>query len=146
MKTTAGIFLLNKNMDVLIGHPTNHPENFWSIPKGEFTHPDDPFKEALRELEEETNIFLEGKIKHHKLNPKVYKSNKKILYSFIVLESENNFDLSIFNLKCNSYFEYKGVLLPEFDRVEWSSIERAIDLVHESQKDQLKHIYSSFQF
>ncbi len=145
MKTTAGIFLINRSMKVLIGHPTNHPENFWSIPKGEFTSPNDPFKEALRELEEETNISLKGDIKYHKLDTRVYKSNKKILYSFLIKESENDFDLSIFNVKCNSYFEYKGNSLPEFDKVEWFNLETAIDLVHESQKDQLRHIYSSFQ-
>ena len=30
----AGIFLVNKENQVLICHPTNHPSDVWSIPKG----------------------------------------------------------------------------------------------------------------
>jgi 8-oxo-dGTP pyrophosphatase MutT (NUDIX family) len=145
MKTTAGIFLINKKNEILIGHPTHHPEKFWSIPKGEFEYPNDPFREALRELDEETNVLLQNNIKYHTLDPKVYKSNKKILYSFVIFESENKFDLEKFDLKCNSFFKYKNKMLPEFDKVKWTNIKKAIDLVHESQKDQLIHIYSSFR-
>lgn len=146
MKTTSGIFLINKNNELLIGHPTHHPEKFWSIPKGEFEYPSNPFQEALRELNEETNVLLSSNLKYHTLDPKIYKSNKKILHSFIIFESENELDLSKFNLKCNSFFKYKDRMLPEFDKIKWTSTKKAIDLVHESQKDQLKHIYSSFQF
>jgi len=32
----AGIFILNKDKEVLICHPTNHPWDVWSIPKGKF--------------------------------------------------------------------------------------------------------------
>ena len=146
MKTTAGIFLINKKGQILIGHPTNHPKWFWSIPKGEFVEKNDPFEEALRELEEETNIKINKDIKYHTLSPTVYKSKKKTLYSFSIFESENNIDLSKFNLKCNSFFEFKGKMVPEFDQIEWINIKESIDLVHESQKENLKHIYSSYQF
>mgnify|MGYP001234821325 FL=1 len=146
MKTTAGIFLINRNKEVLIGHPTNHPKDFWSIPKGEFNHPCDPFIEALRELEEETNVAINPNVKHHKLEPKTYKSNKKTLHSFIIFEDENDLNLSKIELKCNSFFERKGKMMPEFDQIKWIKIKKAIDLVHASQKNQLMRIYSSFRF
>jgi predicted NUDIX family NTP pyrophosphohydrolase len=144
MKTTAGIFLIDLSNRVLIGHPTNHPETFWSIPKGEFDYPSNPFLEALRELQEETNVSIDINSKYHVIEPRVYKSGKKTLYSFLVLESENA-NISKNELKCNSFFEYRGKMTPEFDKIEWVDILQAIELVHESQKDQLRSIYSSLQ-
>lgn len=146
MKTTSGIFLINKQNKILIGHPTNHPNTFWSIPKGEFIYPSDPFLEALRELKEETNISINSNINYHKLKPRIYQSKKKILHSFIIFESENpNINLQT-ELKCNSFFEYKGKMIPEFDKIEWVDIPLAIKLIHESQKEQIKNIYSSLRF
>ena len=144
MKTTSGIFLISRDLKVLIGHPTNHPIDFWSIPKGEFEHPENPFSAALRELNEETNIMILPPVKYHEMVPRIYKSGKKTLYSFCILEKENKIDFSRFNIKCNSYFMYHGKEFPEFDKIEWIEIEKAINLIHESQKDQLMNIYSSY--
>ena len=46
----AGIFLVNKEKQVLICHPTNHPADVWSIPKGKI----EKGEEAFRRLSEHT--------------------------------------------------------------------------------------------
>jgi ADP-ribose pyrophosphatase YjhB (NUDIX family) len=101
---TGGIFLINKNIELLVAHPTNHAKNFWSIPKGKVEKGEDFFTAALREMHEEVNVNLIGKkLFTHQLTPKVFKNKRKRLNSFVVLEHENpHIDFSIFELKCNS--------------------------------------------
>ena len=54
----AGMFLINKNMNLLICHPTNHKPNFWSIPKGKVEALETFVDACVRETFEESNIDL----------------------------------------------------------------------------------------
>lgn len=56
----AGVVLYDRNLDVLIVHPTGARKTQWDFPKGHFDDEKDTTLEdtALRELWEETNIHV----------------------------------------------------------------------------------------
>ena len=54
----AGIFIMRNDGKLLICHPTHHPEDIWSIPKGKVEEGETKLEAALRETEEETNLWL----------------------------------------------------------------------------------------
>ena len=59
MEYTVGIFLYSeRDKKILIVHPTNSSQKFWSVPKGLKYEDEDTFSAGLRELKEETNISL----------------------------------------------------------------------------------------
>ena len=152
MRKTCGIYLINKNDKLLITHPTNHPDfGSWSIPKGEPDSEEEAFLDtAVRELLEETGIDLSGMI----LNPNikilplpnvVYKSGKKTLYSFIVINKE----LDDINVVCNSFVNRRnGESFPENDRHKWVHISHLYMLrqyLHEAQHVNLEEVYNMFE-
>ena len=47
---TCGIFLFNNRDELLIVHPTFHPDKIWSIPKGMKMYNEAPLQAAVREL------------------------------------------------------------------------------------------------
>ena len=58
-KTIAsGLFIVRKDNKVLICHPTNHPADFYSIPKGKVEDDEIFLEAAIRETYEETNLDL----------------------------------------------------------------------------------------
>ena len=58
-KTLAGgMFIVREDHRILIGHPTNHAPNVWSIPKGKIETGETSLEGAIRETLEETNIDL----------------------------------------------------------------------------------------
>lgn len=59
MDTTCGIYLINKNNQILLVHPNNAPKHKWSIPKGMMEDGETYTETALRETFEETNIKLD---------------------------------------------------------------------------------------
>jgi predicted NUDIX family NTP pyrophosphohydrolase len=67
-KHSAGILLYrwrSGGTEVLLVHPggpfwTGKDEGAWSIPKGEFTPPEDPLEAAYREFNEETSCLAAG--------------------------------------------------------------------------------------
>ena len=53
---TVGIFLYDeREKKILIVHPTNGSQKYWSIPKGLKDGKEDSFTAGIRELKEETN-------------------------------------------------------------------------------------------
>ena len=63
----AGIMLLNREGNVWVGARIDNPADAWQMPQGGIDEGEDPWKGALRELEEETGIrpdFVE-KIAEH---------------------------------------------------------------------------------
>ena len=59
MKITNGAYIVDSLNKVLITHPTNHPMDLWSIPKGLFDDGETDSKQAaIRETLEETKIDL----------------------------------------------------------------------------------------
>ena len=147
-KKSAGIFIINKEGKILIGHPTNHPENIWSIPKGGIDEGESVLDAALRECWEETNVDLrnKGPLIYQELEPQPYDTTKdgkpkppnKILYTVVFRESMNQkyVDSTKFEFKCNSHVPETASWnpgVPEMDDFKWVTLNEAKDLLHYSQ-------------
>ncbi len=138
----AGIFLVNKENKILAGHPTRHPDDIWSIPKGKIEEDENSFEGALRETFEETNIELRTheNLFYHELKIKNYRHGKKSLMPFVVLESENELDFNKFEIKCNSKVPEEKGGFPEFDSYKWMTFNEAEKLLHYTQAQSLEEI------
>ena len=137
MKSTCGIFLVNKYNELLVTHPTHAPEfHSWSIPKGEpDEHDADLLRTAIRECFEETGLLLSTDNVFY-LGSNDYKSGMKRIYGFLIKDDSIGREIVI----CNStYTTADGVVTPENDKYLWLSVvnefERdfLIKLLHESQ-------------
>lgn len=136
-KTIAsGLFIVKKDKKLLICHPTNHPKNFYSIPKGKVEDDEIFLEAAFRETYEETNLDLNGSTDFtiYPLNSVNYKHKKKMLYPFLVLENKNSkFDWDGVELKCNSNVPEDRGGFPEMDQWIFVSIKEARNLLHYTQ-------------
>jgi len=133
MKTTCGIFLFNKEGKFLIGHPTNHSWDLWSIPKGLKDSGESDLVAALRELHEETNIFEKdmGEFTYKHIGLFKYKNKNKTLSAFYINTSTNFENVDI---KCDSMVTHmKGADFPEIDAFKWVTIEESKSILHHSQ-------------
>ena len=83
----AGIFLVNKEKQVLICHPTNHPSNVWSIPKGKIEDGEEPIDAAIRETYEESNVDLSKAESFIPLEVQTYSHKKKSIKAFLTGDS-----------------------------------------------------------
>lgn len=137
----AGIFLVNKEKQVLICHPTKHPADVWSIPKGKIEFGEEALDAAIRETQEEANIDLTEGDSFIPLEIQTYSHKKKSLKAFLFLESENpKVDFDSFELKCNSNVPKSRGGFPEMDDYAWVDIEIARDLLHPTQVASLDKI------
>lgn len=141
MKVTCGIYLFRSDNKMLIGHPTKHKSNIWSIPKGRMDEGEnDYFDVAKRELLEETNINLDKyKIERKKEFDSVQFKENRCLKAFFI---KVNSDFSDSDIKCTSmvYRKINGVdtpVFPEFDEFRWVTIEEAKEVLRPFQHDQL---------
>jgi 8-oxo-dGTP pyrophosphatase MutT (NUDIX family) len=143
----AGIFLINKNMHLLICHPTNHKPNFWSIPKGKVDDGEYIKDAALRETYEETNIQLNAYFTSLiKLSPVTYSHKKKEIFPFVLFESDcAGLDLSSVYIKCNSNVPEERGGYPEMDAYKWVTLDEASNLLHETQVASLESIKKIIQ-
>lgn len=137
MDFTCGIFLVDQDNKLLIGHPTNAPYNLWSIPKG---IPDDGeahVDAALREFFEETTIALKLNKDHLLILPHmVYSTGKKTLIPFLLkLVIPGDYYIP----ECHSMVteDKKGMPLehpfPEIDEFKWVNLDEADNVLHEAQ-------------
>jgi 8-oxo-dGTP pyrophosphatase MutT (NUDIX family) len=131
IKISCGIYLINSDSKLLIGHPTKHKPNVWTIPKGRVDDGEsDYFEVAKRELLEETNIDL-NQFKIDKLvefELVRYRETNKYLKGFFV---KINQDFLGHNIRCDSMVYRNGnPSFPEFDDFKWVSIDEASRLIH----------------
>lgn len=136
MKTTCGIFIFNNEGKILLGHPTKHEPDFWSIPKGVADEGEDYFSAAIREVKEETGIDLnEDKINW--INKYFYyRRGEKRLFPFYYFWEDE-----IPELYCDSMVTAKGIdMYPEIDEFGWFKPEEVFLYVHPTQKYALEHI------
>lgn len=131
-KLSAGLMLYriqDGSVEVLIAHPggpfwAKKDEGAWSIPKGEYTQGEDPWKAARREFEEELG-------KPAPTGPRIdfpplKQPSGKVITAFAVLG-----DLDLAGTVSNTFtLEWpkgSGRLkeYPEIDRVEWFSVPAA---------------------
>ena len=131
---TGGIFLVNKLNQILVGHPTRHAKDIWSIPKGKLDKGEDSLTGALRETWEEVNVdFRDRPFNYYKLEKQTFKNKRKKLTPYVILEIENDVDFKSFDLKCNSDVEPEKGGFPEMDDFKWidlSEVEKTITLHH----------------
>lgn len=138
MKTTCGLFLINKHKQILICHPTGMSPKFWSIPKGIKESCESHLKAAWREMTEETGIhrdeIIRGGFNHIRscFGTKFYTEKPKCIVAFGynfngVLDKE---------LVCNSTFfsDVEQRRLPEVDRFKWLHYEHAAKYLNDTQQ------------
>jgi predicted NUDIX family NTP pyrophosphohydrolase len=130
-KTSAGILvyrLREGRLEVFLVHPggpfwAKKDLGAWSIPKGEFTEPEDPLEAAIREFQEETGCDIEGPFEP--LAPRKQPSGK-IVHAWVA-----EGDLDPRQIRSNTFLlEWpKGSgqqkEFPEIDRAEWFEIREA---------------------
>lgn len=134
----AGIFIVKKNGDLLVCHPTNHAANFWSIPKGKVEEGETMIEAAIRETYEETNInFNEISELHYNvtaLDSVNYGHKKKMIYPFVYLEVLNSkLPWDTIEIKCNSNVPEERGGFPEMDDYKWVTIDEARMILHYTQ-------------
>lgn len=134
MKTTCGIFLINKKDNtVLLCHPTNASLLSWSIPKGEYEEDDTNYRErAIKELFNETGISINKEHIEIELPFVKYPNNKKQLKPFVVFLDESLLPLPKLNCK-----ELVNNKFPEVDLYVWSPLRLSHKLIHKSQSQAL---------
>jgi predicted NUDIX family NTP pyrophosphohydrolase len=130
-KTSAGILvyrLREGKLEVFLVHPggpfwARKDLGAWSIPKGEFTEPEDPLEAAIREFQEETGYDIEGPFEP--LAPRKQPSGKTVH----AWAAEGDLDAQ--KIRSNTFLlEWpKGSgqqkEFPEIDRAEWFEIREA---------------------
>lgn len=130
------MFLVNKDGKLLVCHPTNHSQTFWSIPKGKVEDGEYYLDAAIRETYEETNINLTFAKNVVKLESQTYSHRRKILYPFVVFEKDNlHLNWGGFDIKCNSNVPQERGGFPEMDDYKWVSLDEAKPMLHETQKN-----------
>lgn len=139
MDYTCGVFIFNRNGDVLICKPTGARWNQWSIPKGLRDINESNIDAAVREVEEESGIILD-KTKVKFIGTYPYKSKKKTLIAYYTGLKEDHTEL---NLNCISMVHVPGGdPFPEVCEYKWVSIQQAIQYVHETQQKCLEQLES----
>lgn len=141
MVKSAGIFLVNNEGKILIGHPTKHKKNSWSIPKGKVDKGETNYEAAVREMWEESNVDVDSATIYHELDSRTYKHKKKKLIPFVILEKENpELDLDSAELKCNANVPEEKGGFPEMDDYKWVTVKEAKKLLHHTQVDCLGEV------
>jgi predicted NUDIX family NTP pyrophosphohydrolase len=134
MENTYGIFLVNDQGLILIGHPTKSGISGWTIPKGRPEEGEDPLTTALREFKEESGIDLT--LQRNELvflGTEVYKSKKKQIHAYL-LKTNKEFAEPV----CMSLVVDKGEpFYPELDQFKWATFDEAYNLLYVSQKQLL---------
>lgn len=142
MKTTCGIFLYDNTDKFLIVHPTNHPFDVWSIPKGMIDENETYLEAAIRELKEETSIDL-NTMEYTIIDdiiPFKYETTDKQLKSFKI---KINTIIDTERLICTSYFTHPTkARQKEVDMFRMVSSDE-IHLLHKTQQQSFNHALQS---
>jgi putative (di)nucleoside polyphosphate hydrolase len=132
----SGLFIVRKDKNLLICHPTNHGPEFWSIPKGKVEEGEVFLEAAYRETYEETNLdlFENKNFDIYPMQSVNYSHKKKILYPFLCLERvDSKFDWGKQEIKCNSNVPHERGDFPEMDDYKWVELEESKILLHNTQ-------------
>jgi 8-oxo-dGTP pyrophosphatase MutT (NUDIX family) len=133
MKTSCGIFLIDKNNKILMVHSTNSRWNVWGIPKGEPEPNETSLETAKREFLEETNVDISKLIndcdfEYVYLGEQIYKSRQKVLHGHLYKFQK---DLSGLEFKCTSLI--RESTLPEVDKFKWTDVTESLKWLHDAQ-------------
>jgi predicted NUDIX family NTP pyrophosphohydrolase len=147
-KLSAGVVLFRKRpsgLQVLLVHPggpfwKKKDLGTWSIPKGEYTEPEDPLAAAKREFAEETGIQLDGDF----LPLGSFKQPSGKMISAWALEG----DCSVADIRSNTFtIEWppksgRQQEFPEIDRAQWFDLAEAQKRILRGQVAILDHLKS----
>ena len=131
MKVSAGILLYrfyHKMPEVFLVHPggpfwKNKDREAWSVPKGETMAGEDPLEAAKREFEEETGFNVSGEF--IELTPVKLKSGK-VVHAWALEKDVNPAELTSNRIMVEwPPKSGKMMEIPEVDKGEWFSIEKA---------------------
>jgi predicted NUDIX family NTP pyrophosphohydrolase len=143
--TSCGIFFVNGDNRILVGHPTNsqYGVGVCTIPKGK-QEPGETLEEtAKREFFEESGIlidaFPDGTLEY--LDQEVYVHKKKRIVAFYF---KTNLEVNPYPV-CNSFIEKDGKRFPEIDRFYWCKYIEAVKLVHYTQRAILERHKEKFK-
>lgn len=137
MKITCGLFLINKEDELLCVHPTNHPIDVWSVPKGIVDENETYLQAAIRETYEETSIIVntDEHIFHSLDEIFEYKSGQKGLSAHFIFEKENpDLDFNNLDFECKSFVPEIIGGFPEVDSFGWVHISKARHFIHVTQE------------
>jgi len=133
----AGLFLVNTEDKILVGHPTKHHPDFWSIPKGKIDEGETPLDAAIRETYEESNFKLFKKLHDFiEIGKFTYRHKKKDIMIFAHFEKEEGYWDNIV-IQCNSNVPEDRGGFPEMDAFKWVTIDEARTILHKTQIDAL---------
>lgn len=141
MATTHGLIIVDKRLRVLCVHPTNSPDNVWSIPKGGAEEGETSIQAALRETFEETNLdlysnnFVNEYYEYIGCFP--YGVRDKQLKAHVMYFNKSLSKMEL-DLKCNVKVDGSNEL--ECDRVEWKDLSTALRYLHHTQVKALEKV------
>lgn len=133
MKTSAGLFIVTSGHELLICHPTNHPDSVWTVPKGHVEYGELNIEAAYRETDEETglskSILEQHTISLQYLGEEVYIHKKKKIVGYLLIVDN---EIKNYPLSCRSLIE--NTTQPENDKFQWLDINDAFQKIHYTQQ------------
>lgn len=142
MVISVGVFLVDKNKRILIGHPTHSSDGsgFWSIPKGKRDGEESYHETMAREFMEETGLQITNYPGYEIfLGAEQYVHKKKTLVAFAhfvntEITDEPHCISYVTSLEDGSFkLDKDGNKFPEMDRFEWVTFDEAVDKLHYTQ-------------
>lgn len=111
-KVTAAVVIIDSEGNILACHGTGKPKDSgYDFPKGEVEEGETHKAAAVRELREETDIYLDDS--YRLIDAGIHTHNKeKDIHIFIY---RTTYFPSLEQLKCSTYFERYGKQYPEID-------------------------------
>lgn len=139
MNHTAGLFLIDSNLNVLICEPNGGADQHggYSVPKGLIDKKETYLEAAIRETKEECGFdatSYQKKIKD--VGEQKYTGRNKIFHGFLL---KLDFELNSDRMVCTSYIK-DDISRPEITGFEVVTIDEAIDKLHKVQRKVLKRI------
>jgi len=150
MKISCGILpyrIKNHELEVFLVHPggpffAKKDKGFWGICKGELNSNEDELECAIREFKEEMGIDLSLRKNELTSLGEVIQKNSKVVKTWVIKEDlknlvdENGFvDLTNISIKATITLNGQSFELPEIDKGEFFTIEVALEMINEKQKE-----------
>jgi predicted NUDIX family NTP pyrophosphohydrolase len=150
-RKSAGLLVFRKaagGPEFFLVHPggpfwKNKDAGAWSIPKGEYTEPEEPLAAAVREFKEETGQTINGTF--ISLTPIIQKAGKEVQAWAV----EGDVDAE--NIHCNNmkmewpYKSGKWVSFPEVDKAAWFNAADAKEKINPAQYAFIEELLEKLQ-
>lgn len=129
-QVTCGCYVIDSAHRLLVCHPTGHPHDKWSIPKGLPNKNEDFYDAAIRELREETGLNIDAyTYEMYQMGVVGYENKPKALVGFAFFLD----GIITKELYCTSTFRGAHGPIPEVDLHQWVDIVDAMDFIQPEQ-------------